>query len=297
MTRARPHFLEDGAAASYERARLVVLPAPFEGTVSYGSGTARAPQAILDASEQLELYDEELGCEPFRSGIWTAPPLALECLGAEAAADAVGARVGQLLDDGKWVVTLGGEHSITAGAVRAASSRNPGLCVVQLDAHADLREAYQGQRFSHACAMARCLEHAPVHAIGIRSYSCEEAQRIRAGLDAYRVFHAWELDTADWSERVLQGIRGRPVYLTIDVDAFDPSIVPATGTPEPGGLAWRPTLRFLDALFRASPVVAADVVELAPIPGLCHPDFTVARLVHKLIGWAAGRLTGSEATA
>jgi len=264
--------------------------------VSYGFGAGRGPQAILDASEQLELYDDELACEPFRCGIWTAPPLALDARGAEAAAAAVAARVGEILDDGKWVVTLGGEHSITAGAVRAAAIRNPGIRVVQLDAHADLRETYQGQRFSHACAMARCLEHAPVHAIGIRSYSCEEAERIRAGADPYRVLHAWEMESGDWTERALEGLHGRPVYLTIDVDAFDPSIVPATGTPEPGGLAWRPTLCFLAALFGASRVVAADVVELAPIPGLSHPDFTVARLVHKLIGWAAGRLTPSTAS-
>ena len=293
MTGRRPHFLEDGAASSYESARAVVLPAPFEGTVSYGAGAARGPQAILDASEQLELYDEELASEPFRCGIWTAPPLDLEGRSPEEAVAVVDARVGELLDEGKWVCTLGGEHSITAGAVRAASARHPGLQVVQLDAHADLRESYQGSRFSHACAMARCLELAPVHAIGIRSYSREESDRMRAGGDRYRVIHAWETGAPGWIERAIAGVRGRPCYLTIDVDALDPSIVPATGTPEPGGLAWRPTLELLAALFRAAPVVAADVVELAPIAGLAHPDFTVARLVHKLVGWAAAGLTRS----
>ncbi len=294
MTRGRPHFLEDGAAAEYGPARVVVLPAPFEGTVSYGSGTARGPQAILDASEQLELYDEELDCEPFRCGIWTAPPLALDGETPERAADIIASRVGELLDDRKWVAMLGGEHSITAGAVRAAAARHPALQVVQLDAHADLRETYQGQRYSHACAMARCLEHAPVHAVGIRSYSKDESDRMRAMRDRYRIVHAWEMGSPEWIERVIGAVDGRPVYLTIDVDVFDPSVVPATGTPEPGGLAWRPVLAFLAAVFRTAPVVAADVVELAPIVGLAHPDFTAARLVHKLIGWAAARLTRFE---
>jgi agmatinase len=287
----RGQFLEDGAAVDYDRARVVVLPAPYEGTVSYGAGAARGPQAILDASEQLELFDEELGYEPFRCGIWTAPALALSSEVPERAVDLVAARVGALLDDRKWVVTLGGEHSITAGAVRAAVERYPGLHVVQLDAHADLRDSYQKQRFSHACAMARCLEHAPVHAVGIRSYSRQEVESMRAAGDRYRVVHAWETGSAGWIERVLGPVRGTPVYLTIDVDAFDPSIVPATGTPEPGGLAWRPALELLAALFHTAHVVAADAVELAPIPGLSHPDFTVARLVHKLIGWAAPGLT------
>jgi len=291
----RRHFLEEGADTPYERARVVVLPAPFEGTVSYGSGTASGPQAILDASEQLELYDEELGFEPFRCGVWTAPALALDARSPEDAVSAVESRVGELLADGKWVVTLGGEHSITAGAVRAAASRYPGLRVVQIDAHADLRETYQGQRYSHACAMTRCLEVAPVHALGIRSYSREEAARIRDGRGRYRLLHAWEMESEDWTERALDGLRGHPVYLTIDVDGFDPAIVPATGTPEPGGLAWRPVLGYLGELFGAAQVVSADVVELAPIPGLRHPDFTVARLVYKLIGFAARRLTRSEA--
>ncbi len=294
MTVARPHFLEDGADAPYERARVVVLPAPYEGTVSYGTGTSRGPQAILDASEQLELYDEELGLEPFRCGVWTAPALSLAALRPEEAAAAIEARVGGLLDEGKWIVTLGGEHSVTVGAVRAAASRHPGLRVVQIDAHADLRESYQDERYSHASAMARCLEVVPVHALGLRSYSREEAERIREVGGRYRALHAWEMSRGDWTDRALDGLRGQPVYLTIDVDGFDPSIVPATGTPEPGGLGWRPVLGFLAQLFRVARVVSADVVELAPIPGLRHADFTAARLVYKLIGFASPRLTRSE---
>jgi agmatinase len=136
--------------------------------------------------------------------------------------------------------------------------------------------------------MARCLELAPVHALGVRSYSAAERERIRRGIANYRLCHAWEMQGGDWIEMAIEELGGKPVYLTVDVDYFDPSLIPATGTPEPGGGRWWPTLRFLEALFRACRVVACDVVELAPIPGLHHADFTVARLVHKLIGFACG---------
>lgn len=287
-SRHRSVFLEDGAQVDFDRAHVAILPVPYEATVSYGRGTAEGPQAILDASEQLELYDEQLQSEPFRCGVWTAPPLAIPPEGGEAVIRSVAARVSELLEAGKWVVMLGGEHSITAGGVRAAAERHENLQVVQLDAHADLRDTYGGDRFSHACAMARCAEVAPVRAIGIRSYSREEAQRIRDGIAGYRITHAWEMETDDWVEMAVEGLEGRPVYLTVDVDYFDPSIIPATGTPEPGGAGWRQTLPLLERLFRDSRVVCCDVVELAPRPGLHHADFTVARLVYKLIGYACG---------
>ena len=274
------------ARSSFERARAAVLPVPYEQTVSYEGGTAHGPAAILRASTQVELYDEQLRSEPWRSGIWTDAPLAVAGLSAEIAVGRVAARCGELLDAGKWVVMLGGEHSITPGAVAAAAARHPALQVVQLDAHADLRQAYEGDPFSHACAMARCLDHAPVRALGIRNYSVEEAQWIREGIPGYRVLHAFEMEHSGWQEAALDGLDGRPVYLTVDVDYFDPGVIPATGTPEPGGGAWWPTLRFLDSLFQRANVVSCDVVELAPRPGLHHADFTVARLVYKLIGLA-----------
>jgi agmatinase len=291
MTRASPHrsvFLEDGAQVEFDRAHVAILPVPYEATVSYGRGTAGGPQAILDASEQLELYDEEMQAEPFRCGVWTAAPLAIPAEGGEAMIRSVEGRVSELLRAGKWVVMLGGEHSITTGGVRAAAERHENLQVVQLDAHADLRDRYEGDRWSHACAMARCTEIAPVRAFGVRSYSSEEAQRIREGIDGYRITHAWEMDSDDWIEMAVEGLEGRPVYLTIDVDYFDPAVVPSTGTPEPGGAGWRQTLLLLERLFRVSRVVGCDVVELAPRPGLHHADFTVARLVYKLIAYACG---------
>lgn len=277
-------FGGDEALTPYASARAVVLPVPYESTVSYGGGTAHGPEAILRASTQVELYDEQLGWEPYRARIWTDAMLLVEGLPPLGVVEAVRRRIGALLDAAKWVVMLGGEHSITPGGVAAAAERHPGLQVVQLDAHADLRSQYQGDPHSHACAMARCLEHAPVRAIGIRNYSTEEADRIRRGIAGYGLIHAWEMQDESWIERSLEGLAGRRVYLTVDVDYFDPSIVPATGTPEPGGGAWWPTLRFLSLLFERADVVACDVVELAPIPGLHHADFTVARLVHRLIG-------------
>jgi agmatinase len=284
----RSVFLEDGAQVEFDKAHVAILPVPYEATVSYGRGTAAGPQAILDASEQLELYDEQAQAEPYRCGVWTAPSLAVPSGDGEAMVRAVQARFSELLHADKWVVMLGGEHSITPGGVRAAAELHENLQIVQLDAHADLRESYGEDRWSHACAMARCTEIAPVRAIGIRSYSQEEAQRIRDGIPGYRITHAWEMNTDEWVEMAVEGLEGRAVYLTIDVDFFDPSVVPSTGTPEPGGAGWRQTLVLLERLFRVSRVVSCDVVELAPRPGLHHADFTVARLVYKLIAYACG---------
>jgi agmatinase len=284
---AASRFLEgELELPTYEAARVAILPVPYEASVTYGRGTAHGPAAILRASPYLELHDEQTGTAPHRSGIFT--DCALECSGLrpEQVVQSVARRFGELLDDGKWVVMLGGEHSITPGAVRATARRFENLHVVQLDAHADLRETYQGDRWNHACAMARCVERARVHAVGIRSYSEGEARRIKQGIRGYRVTHAWELEREGWIEIALDGLAGKPVYLTIDVDYFDPAIMPATGTPEPGGGHWWPTMRFLEKLFQVASVVACDVVELAPVKGLHHADFTAARLVYKLIGFA-----------
>lgn len=281
-------FLEETETVRFDEARVAVLPVPYEATVSWGGGTARGPDAILAASKELETFDELGGSVPGECGIWTAPPLEIPDAPPVRVIDAIRQRVGELMDAGKWVMMLGGEHSITAGGVAAAAERHPGLAVVQLDAHADLRESYRGERWSHAAAMSRCLEHAPVHAIGIRSFSPEEAERMRRGIPGYRLTPAWELGGTGWIDRVLAGVDGRPVYLTVDVDYFDPSIVPATGTPEPGGGTWWPTLELLAALFARARVVACDLVELAPVAGLHHADFAVARLAYKLIGFAVG---------
>lgn len=268
-------------------ARVTVFPVPFEATVSYGGGTAGGPAAILHASTQVELYDEQSRSEPYRVGIRTEPLFDPGPGTTETAVRSIAGRFGDLMDEELFVIMLGGEHSITPGGVAAAAARHPGLVVVQIDAHADLRESYEGDSWSHACAMARCLDVAHVHAYGVRNYSVEEADRIRRGIPGYRVVHAWEMADDGWMAPAIEAVRGRPVYLTVDVDGFDPSVVPATGTPEPGGMLWWPTTRFLDRLFAAARVVAADVVELAPVEGLHHADFAAARLVYKIAGFHA----------
>ena len=279
-----PPFGGDEAASTFDDAGVAVLPVPHEATVSYGGGTAKGPEAILRASTQVELYDEQLGGEPFHAGIFT--DAMLDVSGAtEHVVRRIETRFGELMDAGKWVAMLGGEHAITPGGVAAAASRHPELAVVQLDAHADLRQQYAGDRWSHACAMARCVDlGVPITAIGIRNYSIDEAQWIRQGIPGYRIVHAWEMEHETWIDQALEGLDEKPVYLTIDLDYFDPAVIPATGTPEPGGGAWWPTLRFLERLIKRTNVVACDLVELAPSPGLHHADFTAARLAYKLIG-------------
>ena len=279
-----PPFGGEDALSTFESARVVVFPVPYEATVSYGKGTRDGPEAILRASTQVELYDEQLGVEPFRAGIWTDGMLPVPQAPPEEVVRAVTRRFRELVEADKWVVMLGGEHSITPGGVKAVAERHEGLHVVQLDAHADLRQSYEGSDWSHACAMARCVDQVPVRAVGIRSYSRAEAERIRRGIPGYGIVHAWEMEEEGWIDRALEGLGGKPVYLTLDLDYFDPGIIPATGTPEPGGGLWWPTLAFLDALFRRSRVVACDLVELAPSPGLHHADFLAARLAHKLMG-------------
>jgi agmatinase len=284
---AKQRFLADDAAESLERASVAILPVPFGDTVSYGRGTEMGPDAIIKASRQLELYDEQLDIEPYRCGIWTDDTMEIP---AGARPDRIMADISgnfsRLLDAGKWVMMLGGAHSITPAGVRATASRFDGLHLFQLDAHADLRESYEGDRFSHACAMARCLPVSPIRAVGIRSYSGEERERMEGGIPGYKAIHAWEMRTAGWIERAVEGLDDKPVYLSIDLDYFDPGLIPATGTPEPGGGEWWPTLRLLGQLFERARVVACDIVELAPQPGLHHADFTAARLAYKLIGFA-----------
>lgn len=282
-----PPFGGEEASAPLASARAVVLPVPYEASVSYGGGTRGGPEAILRASAQVELWDEQLAREPYKVGIHTDPFLDVARAATEEVLKRIERRFGELMEAGKWVLMLGGEHSITSGGVAAVATRHPGLRVVQLDAHADLRQSYEGDRFSHACAMARCLDlGVDLTAIGIRNYSVDEARWIEKGIPGYRIVHGWEMDGGSWIDRALDGIDGTPVYLTVDVDYFDPGIVPATGTPEPGGGTWWPTLRFLDALTSRANVVACDIVELAPSPELHHADFTTARLAYKLIGMA-----------
>jgi len=279
------------AESEYHSSRVVILPVPYGGTVTYGGGTERGPEAIRVASQQVELFDEETRREPYRLGIHSAPAVVFRGKDPTPMVEEVERRVRRYLGDGKFVVTLGGEHSISPGAVKAYAGRFPGLTVVHFDAHSDLRESYHGTRHNHACAGARMREHARLIQIGIRSQSPEERALIDRG-DVETVF-AYQMAEGDWSGGVLAKIpEGAPIYVTIDLDYFDPSIMPATGTPEPGGGEWYPTLRFLKRLSEKARVVGFDVMELAPVPGLHAPDFLSARLVYKLLAYSLGDIPG-----
>jgi agmatinase len=281
--------LEDEHAA-LERARLVVLPAPYDFSTTYQGGTRWGPRAILAASQNMELWDEELGAT-YRAGIHTLPEIEPTALGPEAMAERVEQAVGWILDLGKLPVLLGGEHSLTAGAVRAAAKRTRGLSVLQLDAHADMRDRYLDSPYSHACVMRRVREIVPAASVGIRSMSEEESrvfERTPAPVWSTRAFRALG---GHW-EPILKALTDE-VYVTFDVDAFDPAALPATGTPEPGGLDWYEVVDLLAAVARRSRIVGFDIVELAPIPGQVASDFLAARLAYRMMGLALASVSSS----
>ena len=257
-----------------------ILPVPYDGTSTWRKGADRGPSALLEASAAVELYDIETASEPWLHGIRTLPFLSCPA-DPEAMSSRVETEVGALLDAGQLPIVIGGEHSVTIGAVNAAASRCPDLTVLQVDAHADTRESYEGSAFNHACVMARARERCAIVQVGIRSVDAEEMP----ALDPRRVFWAHELrdrPTGEWISRVT-GLLGAHVYVTIDLDAFDPSLVPATGTPEPGGLDWYQVNDLLRAVARSSRVVGFDVVELLPAPGEHASAFAAAKLVYRFL--------------
>lgn len=269
--------------AALETARAVVLPVPYDFTTSYQGGTRWGPRAILDASRNMELWDDELG-PTYRAGIHTLPELEPTALGPRAMADRVEQAMGWIFDRGRLPVMLGGEHSLTAGAVRAAARRFPGLSVLQIDAHADMRDAYLDSPDSHACVMRRVREIVPAASVGIRSMSEEEAEHLKAHPAPVWSARAFRALRGDWRP-VLDALTGE-VFVTFDLDGLDPAILPATGTPEPGGLDWYEAVDLIAAVARHARIVGFDVVELAPIPGQPASDFLAARLVYRMIGHA-----------
>jgi agmatinase len=270
-------------------ARAVVIPFGLEASVSYGAGTAAGPAAILAASHQLELYDDELGCEPYRSygaAALREPEIARPIGAALAQLQAI---VEAVLAAGKFPFVLGGEHSLTAAPVAALAARHKGLVVLQLDAHADLRDSYLGERFSHAAVMRRVLDNPGVSlvAVGIRAVSQEEVGFYEANRD--RIAIHWARDQERWTiDEIVAPLRGRPIYLTFDIDALDAGVMPATGTPTPGGLSYRQALALLRTACAAGEVVGADLVEFAPIKGLHACDYTAAAIAYKMLSYALG---------
>ena len=274
----------DEEDSSYERARVVVLPVPYDSTVTARAGTRDGPRAIIEASADMELYDVGLGIEPFRHGIHTLPELAPHTGSPEAMIDRIESVAGELLDAGKFVVTLGGEHTVAVGPVRAHAKRTPGLSVLAFDAHSDLRDEYLDSRYNHACTLRRALEVAPVTQVGLRSASAEDAALIRErGLAFYSPRELRAAGTAAVVERLSDA-----VYVTIDLDHFDPSEMSAVGTPEPGGLHWDEVSDLLAAVAKMRRIVGFDVTELSPSLGPRSCAQLAAKLAYRLIGFALG---------
>jgi len=275
---------------TFEAARVLILPVPMEATVSWGGGTAGGPSAIIAASQQVELYDREHDGEPaLEYGIHTLPALTL-APAAEEAVPQIAAAVASAAATGRLVVALGGEHTISAGVNHGLLEALGGpLTVVQLDAHCDLRDVYEGTPFSHACVARRILEDPRVEQVlqlGVRSVAGEEVAFARASDGRVRVWYAEDIHAGGWREEFVARVRGRRIHLTIDVDALDPAIVPATGTPEPDGLSWGEAMEVISTTAAEGSIVGIDCVELAPRPGLHHADFAVAKLLYKTITYA-----------
>ncbi len=279
----------DPPFCQYQHARAVIVPAPYEGTASWGQGAANGPAAIFAASQYIELYNCVLGFEAHKIGIHGLRPLALPDDPRQATL-AVKAAVARQLESARAPVMVGGEHSLTLGAVDACLDRYPDLSVLALDAHADLRDQYSGTRHSHACVMRR-IDDLGVNSVsaGVRSMSINERQWLdERGRDL--IFARDVIENPDWIERALSLLSDR-VYLTVDLDVIDPSQMPAVGCPEPGGISYYHLIDLILALARSNKqVVACDLMELAPIPGLNHPDYLAASLLYVMIGafWGSG---------
>jgi agmatinase len=275
-----------------DRAQVALLPVPYEASTSYMEGTRRGPEAILAASRHVELYDHELDGEPYRVGVHTYPPAQLTAAGPEAALAELRRRYAEVCERGHFVIALGGEHSITQAPVLYWANRlGDDLSILQFDAHADLRDSFHGTRWSHACVMRRVVDRVRPVGVGIRAIDAEE--RVLIDQLGLTMVFAEELGSEDWLDRAIEGLASDNVYISFDVDFFDPAYVPATGTPEPGGGTWAQAMALLRRVFVEKNVVAADVVELAPIPGMVAPDFLVAKLVYKMIGyWQDGVVSG-----
>jgi len=267
--------------SAYDSSPVVVFPVPFDATSTWIKGADKGPDAILEASANMELYDIDTDSEIYLKGIHTAQP-AKENSSPEALADEVRSKVAGFLSDEKFVVTLGGEHSVSIGAVQAYAEAVPGLCVLQIDAHTDLRQEYEGSRFNHACVMARIKELCPIVQIGIRSMDIVE----RPYIDKSRIFYARDIVGAplSWIDSVIEKLDYH-VYVTIDLDGFDPSVMPATGTPEPGGLSYYDVIHLMRKLIVEKNLVGFDVVELCPNESNKASDFLASKLIYQILSY------------
>jgi agmatinase len=271
----------------FANARVVVFPAPLDRTTSYVAGTRNGPHEILAASSHMELWDEETETDVHRIGIFTLPEMEFPYASMEEVVHQVRRVASEIIQRDKFLFALGGEHSITPAIVEAVAAKHRGVSVLQIDAHADLRDSFMGTPRNHACAMRRTLEHAPATQVGIRSLSPEEASA--APSLPTRIFYDFNMrNRADWIEQVVDSLSDT-VYITIDCDGLDPAIMPAVGTPEPGGLSWYETLALLRRVVERRTVVGCDLVELCPIAGNVAPNFLCAKLVYKILSYRFGQ--------
>jgi agmatinase len=266
------------------KARVAIIPVPYDGTSTWVKGADKGPAAIIEASANMELYDIAGDSEPYKVGIFTDEPVT-ENQSPEKMVDAVEKRVNCHLANGKFPIVIGGEHSVSIGAIQAQAKKHKKLTVLQLDAHSDLRDEYHGSKYNHACVMARAKELCPIVQVGIRSMDISEKQL----LDKTRTFFSEDIfGKTDWIDTVIQLLKG-DAYITIDLDVFDPSIMPSTGTPEPGGLLWYEVLDLLRLVFHQTNVTGFDVVEMCPNSTNKAPDFLAAKLIYKLISYKFGK--------
>ncbi|MBN2858200.1 MAG: agmatinase [Candidatus Delongbacteria bacterium] len=266
--------------AGFERGEILLQPVPYDGTSSWGKGADKGFEAFLEAAGNMETYDIETDSEVYKRGIHILDPIT-EKASPEKMTEAVYERTKELLETGKFLTFFGGEHSISIGVIRAFAEKYPGITILHFDAHADLRSDYCGSTCNHACAVHEASKTANLVQIGIRSMDISEKQF----LNTEKCFLAHQiLSDHDWMDKALSKISDK-VYITFDLDALDPSIMPSTGTPEPGGLFWDETLRFLSNVFAQRTVLGFDIVELAPIEHLKHPDMLTAKLYYKMLSY------------
>ena len=275
-----------GLDDEFKKAKVVIMQAPYDRTTTYIHGTSAGPSAILDASKYLELYDDELNQETYKVGIHTMAPLEIEKLSSEEMVEKIYLSTLELLKAGKFPVMLGGEHSVSVGAVKAFKETYPGISVLHLDAHNDLRNEYFGSKLNHGCAARRISEMCPIVQVGTRSMSKEEKDFLASQQDGkVKTINVYDiLDTPMWKDKATNNLTEN-VYVSIDLDVFDPAIVPAVGTPEPGGLGWYEILDLLRDVSKDRKIVGLDVVELCPINGQIASDFFAAKLVYRLLGY------------
>ncbi len=270
--------------SDYDAARFVVLPVPYDSTTSFRTGTRDGPAAIIEASKQVELFDEELEAEYYQAGIATLDPVMPNMAGPAAMHEDLFKIARGIIRDGKFLLALGGEHSISSALVRAVLNRHKKLSVLQIDAHCDLRDSYEGTPYSHACVMRRILDlGASIVPVGIRNISLEEHRFLKRSKIRLLTARECHMDN-NWMDRTLAAL-GDTVYVTIDIDGFDPGHAPGTGTPEPGGLHWYDVTALLRLVAAEKTIVGADIVEVIPIPGQAVTEFLAARLAYKLVSY------------